>query len=76
MMTVCFFLGWIFQGCGHDDMTKQKQPKKRHHAVIPQTYDDMTIILRFPRATRCFAAYKTHFLTRSFKEYRHIVITL
>lgn len=49
MMTINFFLGLSYQGCGHDDMIMQKQPKKRHHVIITNGYDDMTKIQGFPR---------------------------
>jgi hypothetical protein len=50
MMTVCFSRGRLYQGFGHDDMTMKKQAKNGHHAMIINTYDDMTIVQVFPRA--------------------------
>ena len=80
-MTIPMCAGRCSQGgAGHDDMTMQKQAKNPHHAMIPQSYDDMTkVMVSRARTCACFALFLSFLsisLTRSFKEYNHIVISI
>jgi hypothetical protein len=65
---------------GYDDMTMQKRPKYHHHSMKTSGYDDMTKVMVF-RARGCgqkgpFAPFFSLSLTRTFKEYCHIVISI
>ena len=81
MMTIPMCAGRCFKGgAGHDDMTMQKRAKNHHHVVIPCTYDDMTKV-QVSRARTCtllpsISLFLSISLTRSFKEYCHIVISI